>query len=119
MPLTKDVGTGTPTHFVESFIDINYHWNEWELRRRALQIVNLKGMEADFSLQHLISGLNLLLLLLYRLYHHCSADGRVALQEDPGDAGLPGEGQRYVPLGVRTGVARSCLYLLLLLLLLL
>lgn len=45
MPLTKDVGTGTPTHFVESFIDINYHWNEWELRRRALQIVNLKGME--------------------------------------------------------------------------
>jgi len=43
LPLTKDVGTGTPTHFVESYIDINYHWNEWELRRRALQIVNLQG----------------------------------------------------------------------------
>jgi hypothetical protein len=43
MPLTKDASTGTPTHFVDSYIDINYHWNEWELRRRALKIVNLKN----------------------------------------------------------------------------
>jgi len=42
-PLTKDASTGTPTHFVDSYIDINYHWNEWELRRRALKVVNLKG----------------------------------------------------------------------------
>ncbi len=53
-PLTKDASTGTPTHFVESYIDINYHWNEWELRRRALKIVNLKncltnGAQTDLS----------------------------------------------------------------------
>jgi hypothetical protein len=38
---SKDASTGTPTHFIESHIDINYHWNEWELRRRALKIANL------------------------------------------------------------------------------
>lgn len=53
-PLTKDASTGTPTHFIESYIDVNYHWNEWELRRRALKIVNLKdclttGMQTDQS----------------------------------------------------------------------
>ena len=40
-PATKDASTGTPTHFIESHIDIHYHWNEWELRRRALKIANL------------------------------------------------------------------------------
>jgi hypothetical protein len=40
-PTTKDASTGTPVHFVDTFIDINYHWNEWELRRKALKIVNL------------------------------------------------------------------------------
>lgn len=53
-PLTKDASTGTPTHFIDSYIDINYHWNEWELRRRALKIVNLKkcattGQQTDDS----------------------------------------------------------------------
>jgi len=37
-----DAGTETPTHFVERYIDVNYHWNEWELRRRALKISKLK-----------------------------------------------------------------------------
>jgi len=40
--LTQDASTETPTHFVEKYIDVNYHWNEWELRRRALKISNLK-----------------------------------------------------------------------------
>ena len=35
----------TPTHFIESHIDIHYHWNEWELRRRALKIANLMKCE--------------------------------------------------------------------------
>ena len=53
-PVTKDAGTETPTHFVERLIDVNYHWNEWELRRRALKIVNLKqcvtvGQQTDNS----------------------------------------------------------------------
>ena len=42
-PATKDAATSTPTHFVENYIDVNYHWNEWELRRRALKVVALKG----------------------------------------------------------------------------
>lgn len=37
-----DASTSTPTHFVEKHIDPNYHWNEWELRRRAIKIVNLR-----------------------------------------------------------------------------
>jgi len=53
-PFTKDVGTETPLHFQDSYIDLNYHWNEWELRRRALKIVNLKncktkGQQTDVS----------------------------------------------------------------------
>lgn len=41
-PLTKDASTSTPTHFNTGYIDLNYHWNEWELRRRALKLVNLR-----------------------------------------------------------------------------
>jgi len=53
-PATRDASTGTPTHFVESYIDVNYHWNEWELRRRALKVVALKkcttsGAQTDLS----------------------------------------------------------------------
>ena len=43
IPSTKDVGTETPVHFVERNMDVNYHWNEWELRRRALKVVNLRN----------------------------------------------------------------------------
>jgi hypothetical protein len=39
---TRDMGTETPLHFEEGHIDINYHWNEWELRRRALKLINLQ-----------------------------------------------------------------------------
>eukprot|EP01038_Epipyxis_sp_PR26KG_P007181 gene7181-9792_t len=42
-PRTRDASTSTPTHFLDTYIDINYHWNEWELRRRALKIINLKN----------------------------------------------------------------------------
>lgn len=42
-PATRDAATSTPTHFVDSYIDVNYHWNEWELRRRALKVVALKN----------------------------------------------------------------------------
>eukprot|EP01029_Cantina_marsupialis_P016817 TRINITY_DN3771_c0_g1_i2.p1 TRINITY_DN3771_c0_g1~~TRINITY_DN3771_c0_g1_i2.p1 ORF type:complete len:566 (-),score=119.00 TRINITY_DN3771_c0_g1_i2:662-2359(-) len=38
----KDASTGTPIHFVEKNIDPNYHWNEWDLRRKAIKIVNLR-----------------------------------------------------------------------------
>ena len=48
-PATRDASTGTPTHFVESYIDFNYHWNEWELRRRALKVVALKNCATSSS----------------------------------------------------------------------
>jgi len=38
-----DAATETPTHFVEKHIDPSYEWNEWALRRRALQLVNLRN----------------------------------------------------------------------------
>ena len=48
-PATRDASTGTPTHFVETYIDVNYHWNEWELRRRALKVVSLKNCVTNGS----------------------------------------------------------------------
>ena len=42
-----DAGTETPTHFVTKNIDPNYDWNEWGLRRRALQIANLRKCATD------------------------------------------------------------------------
>ena len=33
----------TPVHF-DKFIDHNYCWNEWELRRKAIQMANIRNM---------------------------------------------------------------------------
>ncbi|KAG9403698.1 hypothetical protein AC1031_005185 [Aphanomyces cochlioides] len=38
-----DASTATPVHFVEKNLDVNYEWNEWSLRRRAVQIANLRS----------------------------------------------------------------------------
>ncbi|KAF0683601.1 Aste57867_24367 [Aphanomyces stellatus] len=38
-----DAGTSTPIHFVEKNLDVNYEWNEWSLRRRAIKIANLRN----------------------------------------------------------------------------
>ncbi|ETL30426.1 hypothetical protein L916_16592 [Phytophthora nicotianae] len=37
-----DASTATPTHFVDKHIDYNYDWNEWNLRRKAIKIANLR-----------------------------------------------------------------------------
>jgi len=43
VPVTKcDSGTQTDTHFMESNIVKSYEWNEWELRRKALKLANLR-----------------------------------------------------------------------------
>jgi hypothetical protein len=44
----------TPVHFIEQHIDTSYHWNEWELRRKALQMANIRkkqttGAQTDLS----------------------------------------------------------------------
>ena len=43
-----------PLHFVERNVDVNYSWNEWDLRRRALQMTNIRkcattGQQTDLS----------------------------------------------------------------------
>jgi cilia- and flagella-associated protein 206 len=40
-PIKVDQGGQTPLHFVESHIEKDYEWNEWELRRKAIQLTNL------------------------------------------------------------------------------
>ncbi|GMH41269.1 hypothetical protein BSKO_09179 [Bryopsis sp. KO-2023] len=42
-PLQCCSGTQTPTHFVETYIDKEYEWNVWALRRRALSLADLRG----------------------------------------------------------------------------
>ncbi|GAB5363907.1 hypothetical protein AAMO2058_000923600 [Amorphochlora amoebiformis] len=45
---SHDVGTQTPTHFYPSVhIDTKYTWNEWDLRRRAIQMVNLTNKKTS------------------------------------------------------------------------
>lgn len=38
-----DVNAQTPVHFGK-YIDHNYCWNEWELRRKAIQMANIRNM---------------------------------------------------------------------------
>lgn len=41
-PLMVDKGTETPIHFIDKNIEPNYHWNEWDLRKKALQMANIR-----------------------------------------------------------------------------
>lgn len=41
-PLMVDKAIETPTHFIEKNIEPNYHWNEWDLRKKALQMANIR-----------------------------------------------------------------------------
>jgi hypothetical protein len=52
--MKADSGSQTDTHFHEKNIVKNYEWNEWELRRKALKLANLrrrltKSVQTDFS----------------------------------------------------------------------
>jgi hypothetical protein len=41
-PIVSEAGCQVETHLNESHIDTKYHWNEWDHRREALMLVNLK-----------------------------------------------------------------------------
>lgn len=43
--MVSEIGCQVDTHIVDGFIDPKYQWNEWELRRNALMLVNLKRRE--------------------------------------------------------------------------
>ena len=40
--LLMDKGCETPVHFMEKNFDSNYCWNEWELRKKAIQMANIR-----------------------------------------------------------------------------
>lgn len=37
-----DKSCDTPLHFIEKNIDSNYYWNEWDLRKKALQMADIR-----------------------------------------------------------------------------
>lgn len=41
-PLMVDKAIETPLHFIQKNIEPNYHWNEWDLRKKALQMANIR-----------------------------------------------------------------------------
>ncbi|KAK4475302.1 hypothetical protein MN116_002370 [Schistosoma mekongi] len=50
-----DCGMQTVLHPIESYIDKNYQWNEWELRKNALKLANLRK-KATTSVQTILSN---------------------------------------------------------------
>lgn len=52
----KDVETQTETHPIPSNIDKNYHWNVWDLRRRAIGLANLMKCETNSSQTNISYG---------------------------------------------------------------
>uniref|UniRef100_A0A3B3UPS7 Cilia- and flagella-associated protein 206 n=1 Tax=Poecilia latipinna TaxID=48699 RepID=A0A3B3UPS7_9TELE len=38
----REIGIQTDTHPVETHIDKSYEWNEWELRRKAIKLANIR-----------------------------------------------------------------------------
>ncbi|PHJ24607.1 c6orf165-like protein [Cystoisospora suis] len=53
-PATVDASVMTPVHFPTIQRDNTYHWNEWELRRRALQMADILNRQTT-SCQTMIS----------------------------------------------------------------
>lgn len=51
-PLTVDFSTQTDTHLVTKLIDKTYEWNEWALRRRVIQLANLRQVSCVRHFSH-------------------------------------------------------------------
>ncbi|CAD8087724.1 unnamed protein product [Paramecium primaurelia] len=47
--LMVDKDVQTPVHFIEKNLDPNYCWNEWELRRKAIQMANIRKRQTKAS----------------------------------------------------------------------
>eukprot|EP01086_Lenisia_limosa_P016080 TRINITY_DN5633_c0_g1_i1.p1 TRINITY_DN5633_c0_g1~~TRINITY_DN5633_c0_g1_i1.p1 ORF type:complete len:602 (+),score=106.04 TRINITY_DN5633_c0_g1_i1:106-1911(+) len=98
-PEGKEVGTQTPTHFIESNIDKSYFWNEWEMRRKALMLANLRTKRTHSS-QTVESH-----------YRRESATQDYALKQHSAQTGVEGGTQTAVPRrvigGTRGGAGSS------------
>ncbi|XP_066217424.1 cilia- and flagella-associated protein 206 [Saccopteryx leptura] len=56
-PITKsETGTQTDTHILPPTIERSYEWNEWELRRKAIKLANLR-QKATHSVQTDLSNM--------------------------------------------------------------
>jgi len=53
--MKSDTGTQTDTHFYDSNIVASYEWNEWEMRRKAIKLTNLRK-KATHSVQTCLSN---------------------------------------------------------------
>ncbi|ORX57722.1 hypothetical protein BCR36DRAFT_580278 [Piromyces finnis] len=53
MPIISEIGVQTDTHIVDTYKDPNYEWNEWELRRKAIMLTNLRNKKTHSVQTHL------------------------------------------------------------------
>merc|ERR1712146_397178 len=53
LAVKKDSSCQTELHPIESHIDKNYEWNEWELRRKALKLADLRRKQTHSTQTHL------------------------------------------------------------------
>lgn len=44
-----DKSCDTPVHFIGKYFDHSYFWNEWELRKKAIQMANIRNMTTKGS----------------------------------------------------------------------
>ena len=47
-----EMSVETPTHFVESYIDPTYEFNEWTMRKRAIQLADLRTKRTHSTQTH-------------------------------------------------------------------
>ncbi|KAG7467816.1 hypothetical protein JOB18_032117 [Solea senegalensis] len=50
--LKNESGTQTLVHVVDTNVDKTYEWNEWELRRKALQLANIRSRATHSTQTH-------------------------------------------------------------------
>lgn len=65
-----DASTETPVHFVEKYIDYKYEWNEWNLRRKALQMLKLQKCKTVGSQTNRSSFMRVAETQVYKLRDH-------------------------------------------------
>jgi hypothetical protein len=42
---SSSTGVQTETHLYDKLIDSNHYWNEWDLRKQTIKMVNIRGYQ--------------------------------------------------------------------------
>ena len=53
--LLVDQNVQTPVHFLEKNLEPNYEWNEWQLRKKAIQMANIRKRQTK-AIQTVLSN---------------------------------------------------------------